>query len=321
LATTFDVSSVTVQRALDELAVDGFVHARRGLGTFVAAHPPHLSTYALLTPTLLHGERRSLFYEAWERAADQFQQQSHCRLPVFQFGHLNAQDTEYHRLLRAIRRRAMAGIIFAHHPFEFAGTPVLETPGLPKVAVMKGNFANVAQVEVGYDAWFDAAAKYLLERGRRRIAWIGGTNTSAAETHLRVARLREMGLEVPSEMVHGLDPAFTYWAGSLVQLILRADPARRPEAILISDDNLVEATTAALREAGVRVPTDLMVVAHANLPYPPRALVPVMYLGPRVDHLLTICIDAIDAQRAGRAVESIEPVKMIPEFAPGEGLS
>jgi DNA-binding LacI/PurR family transcriptional regulator len=321
LATAFDVSSVTVQRALDELAADGFVRAHRGRGTFVSDHPPHLATYALVTPTKIGGRPRSLFYEGLERAAVQFEQQSPCRVPVFHFDSLNAQDTEYHRLLRAIRRRMMAGIIFAHHPFGFAGTPVLETPGLPRVAVMKGIYASVAPVEVGFEDWFDMAAQHLLEHGRKRVAWIGGHATSPAETHLRVSRLRELGLDVPSEMVHGLDTTFSFWVSSIIQLILRADPARRPNAIIISDDNLVEATTAALRDAGARVPADITVFAYANLPYRPRAMVPVTFLGPRVDHLLKMCTDAIDAQRAGRTAGDLGLMKMIPEFATDEDLS
>src|SRR4029079_10939473 len=108
-----------------------------------------------------------------------------------------------------------------------------------------------------------------------RVAWIGGNAIPPAEMHLRVDRLRERGLDVPSEMVHGLDTTFSFWVTSLIPLMLRADPARRPDALLISDDNLVEPVPAALHDAGVGGPAELTVVAHANLPYPPRAMVPV----------------------------------------------
>jgi DNA-binding transcriptional MocR family regulator len=52
LAEQFDDSPVTVQQALDQLLRGGFVESRGGKGTFVVPHPPHLSHYALVFPSL-----------------------------------------------------------------------------------------------------------------------------------------------------------------------------------------------------------------------------------------------------------------------------
>ena len=50
----FGVSSVTLQRALDQLIEHGFVHARGTAGTYVAEHPPFLSRYGLV---MTHDDR------------------------------------------------------------------------------------------------------------------------------------------------------------------------------------------------------------------------------------------------------------------------
>src|SRR4051794_9243565 len=44
----YQVSSVTVQKALDRLIRDGFVDATRRKGSFVAATPPHACRYGLV---------------------------------------------------------------------------------------------------------------------------------------------------------------------------------------------------------------------------------------------------------------------------------
>ena len=46
----FQVSSVTIQRALDRLISDGFVRAHGRRGTFVVDHPPHACNYGLVFP-------------------------------------------------------------------------------------------------------------------------------------------------------------------------------------------------------------------------------------------------------------------------------
>src|SRR5690242_16268161 len=63
----FAAGPVTVQRALDRLARDGFVVAQGRRGTFVAQRPPHLSQYALVFPSPT--VKSSLLYGALVQAA------------------------------------------------------------------------------------------------------------------------------------------------------------------------------------------------------------------------------------------------------------
>src|SRR4051812_28428381 len=44
----YGVSRDTVQRALDQLVEEEFVYTNGRRGTYVSAHPPHLSHYALI---------------------------------------------------------------------------------------------------------------------------------------------------------------------------------------------------------------------------------------------------------------------------------
>src|SRR5437764_1328518 len=50
LEQVFQVSSATLQRALNHLIQDGFIYSRGSMGTFVSENPPFLSHYGLVFP-------------------------------------------------------------------------------------------------------------------------------------------------------------------------------------------------------------------------------------------------------------------------------
>ena len=98
----FGASSVTVQRALDTLIQDGFVHATRRRGTFVAENPPHLSRYGLVFP--VHPQRDpghwTRFWSALSNEAVSMRRPGVCELEFFTglADHFDASD--YSRLER-----------------------------------------------------------------------------------------------------------------------------------------------------------------------------------------------------------------------------
>src|SRR5688572_20743263 len=67
----FHTTPVTVQRAFDRLADEGFIGARSNAGSFVSPHPPHLWHYGLLMPNSPRSIGWSRFHEALSIVADQ----------------------------------------------------------------------------------------------------------------------------------------------------------------------------------------------------------------------------------------------------------
>jgi len=86
--------------------------------------------------------------------------------------------------------------------------------------------------------------------------------------------------------------------------MMRDGQVDRPDALLVTDDNLVEYATAGLVDAGVRVPTDMDVVVHCNFPWPTPSLVPVRRIGYDAAQMLRACLDIADVQRHGAPVPS-----------------
>ena len=94
-------------------------------------------------------------------------------------------------------------------------------------------------------------------------------------------------------------------ARNAMHLLMHADQKERPDGLIITDDNLVEAATAGLLDAGVSVPQDLTVVAHCNFPWPTPSHVPARRLGYDVRQILSACLSDIDRQRNGGKPKSI----------------
>src|SRR5262245_53056060 len=86
LAQDLKISSVTLQRALDRLREEGFIHSVGRQGTFVAKHPPHLHHYALIfysDPTDPETQRWSRFFVALTNVAMTIEKQEHRTIEPF----------------------------------------------------------------------------------------------------------------------------------------------------------------------------------------------------------------------------------------------
>lgn len=108
------------------------------------------------------------------------------------------------------------------------------------------------------------AGRLLLERGHRKIAFLGGiANTS---THAERARgfrdiLNEAGIGIHAQASGEFEYRRGYLAG---QALL--DATIPPEAIFCCNDIMALAVIDAARERGIRVPQDLAVVGFDDIP-------------------------------------------------------
>jgi len=117
------------------------------------------------------------------------------------------------------------------------------------------------------------AARYLIELGRRRLAYVGGTRHTGPSDHREAGyrrALAEAGLTVDEDLV--IRGEYTREAGRAAAEILlgRQD---RPDAIACANDLIAIGVLDAARALGLRVPGDLAVSGYddidaASLVYP-----------------------------------------------------
>ena len=171
-----------------------------------------------------------------------------------------------------------------------------------------------------------AMTRHLLELGHRRIGFIRGAagNVDAEERRrgfrsaLRRARVEhDATLEVPGD--------FTESGGyrAATQLLARSP---RPTAIFAANDSMAIGALSALREAGVAVPAEMVVVGFDDIPIarytsPPltSVRVPIIELGERATERLVQAL-ASDRRRK-RSCETLETALVVRQSCGGSAAA
>jgi LacI family transcriptional regulator len=134
------------------------------------------------------------------------------------------------------------------------------------------NFPHLAAHFVGTDdvAVGEMATRHLVEIGRRRIAHIGGKNTSPSFDRLRGYRnvLAECGLSAPESYVvarERVEESGDVAGFQAMQELLKLEP--RPDAVFCYNDLTALGAIDATLQSGLRVPEDIAFIGCGNLRY------------------------------------------------------
>ena len=293
----FNVSPLTLGRAMNRLATDGFIYAKTGQGTFVTDDPPHLTNYGVVFP---HSPGTwNNYYESLHNATLAIQRSGARKISIY----LGAEDQLYHeskeRLIADVLAHRLAGLFFATPPHFHVGTPLMDEPRMARVTM--GEYSKIPTIVL--ESLIPRALDHLVERGRRNIAFlVGPVNINHSMVRLFHEAMESRGLQSRSCWEHSVSPGSAPWAKNLVEMLFRSGNPDRPDALLIADDNLVPYATAGLVAAGVRAPTQVDVVAHCNFPVITPSVVPARRIGYDCRVILEHAFAVIDAQRRGEAL-------------------
>lgn len=301
LERAFGVSSMTMQKALDQLSRDGFTYGKRRWGTFVVDNPPHLSRYGLVFPNRPGVSPELRFWTALINVATNVPRSPARQMPVFYGVDDHADSEDYQRLLGDVRHHRLAGLIFPSFPFHLTDTPILLEPSLSRVAIMPGPVEghDVTALVLDGRSFIDQALEYFAKRGRRRIAVLGAPGQQELFAEYLHEGLAPRRMKTQPYWLHEVSQFVAQGAQACVHLLLRGRPEERPDGLIIADDNLVEYGVAGAMAAGVQLGKDADVVAHCNFPWPPLQGVAIKRLGYDARQLLELGIEIIDRQRRG----------------------
>ena len=306
----FDVSSLTVQRAMENLMRDGVIMSDRRRGTFVATHPPHLCRYGLVFSERPSGNFWPGYWTALQRVANEMLLPEGHSMVVY----YGLASDKSNPLLADVLAHRVAGLIFPFNPYMYLGTAVLDEPLIPHVALMPANPDVPVEVRLELDsrAFIDRALDRLKAEGCHQIAVITGPRLpqewfASLETALARRQLLTRPYWRLSQALNEPD-----CVRSLTRLLM-AVPGHRPDGLIIADDNLVGPVEAGLIESGVLVPQDLRVVAHCNFPFPTPSPLPVHRLGFDMYDVLSHAMAQIDRMHRGQP--PVACVQVPPVFA------
>ena len=313
LQAQFSAEAETVRDAIGELQQANFIETKPRRGTFVVPHPPHLSEFAMVFP-MADYEEHSRFFAALRHEVLKRQAPGR-RVTAFSGVESHVDVEDYQRLLGLVQTDRLAGLIFASNPHELQRikSPLVRKPGVLRVAIMMPFPGNpFPTVYPDIDSFLPRAFDDLASRGRKRVAvlMLGVHPTASIETVQALAA--ERGLIFRPHWLQAASADTPNWTRQTALALLHQAQTERPDAVIITDDNLVEAFTEGIRDTGLSA-SDLDVVAQANFPYPTLSHVPAKRLGYDISRLMAVCLERIEQQRRGESVPAHTAIPV--EFA------
>jgi len=305
LVSDLGASHVTVLRAIDRLREEGFLRTRRRSGIFVTTHPPHLYECAVLFGRNDGRQLGERYHRVWldaVRNADDIP--GAWRYCVHHNSDPDADSLHYRTLTRQVQNGRYAGLIFPYSPVLWENTPILDHPGIARVAADDGygSYPGVSMIKIDKAAFLDRALELMAARRRRRVAVLlpsnaMPTNSRAGEHANIMARVARFGLRTEPYWVIQIGQRQEAALRQVTRLLLAAPAVRRPNALIVMDDHMTESVTLGVREAGMQVPESLQLVTYCNYPDLPPAHVPVIRLGFDCHSLFRMMGEAIETQR------------------------
>ncbi len=136
----------------------------------------------------------------------------------------------------------------------------------------KTNFVGTNDILVG-----QVATEHLIERGFRRIAYIGGKKVSTSQERMRGYRktLLHHGISVPESYIverkHS-DASDDTTGCQAMKKLLKVKP--RPDAVFCFNDPAAIGAMNAILAAGLRIPQDIAIIGAGNIRYAESFRVP-----------------------------------------------
>ena len=303
LAAAHKSSSRTALGALGYLRQRGFITCQRGSGSFVSSTPPNLTQFGIVFPSRPDPDGWWLHYlYAWKREAERLAApdgEGGRRGLSVSFYYLDERTPVIPELQSDLEADLLAGLIFPYFPHALRETAILADRRTPKVVCSEMHNEGFTSVSLA-DGLREKALQHLASRGRRRVAILLPTfhHHEALPTDSFIRLAASCGLTTHRYWIQGIDVDSPAWAANWTEFLCRPG-SERPDALFITDDNLVQAATQGLLNAGVRVPDDIDVVAHCNFPYPTPSAVPAKRVGFDMRQILRTSVELIERQRRG----------------------
>lgn len=279
LGEEFGVGVGTIQKAINRLVDDGFVTLRARKGTYVADTPPHLCNYGLVFPALGEWSR---YYTA-VREAVKVSVEPDLSFEEYHISRDIGSRSDMARLCKDVYNHRLAGLILIGSEPDInalAGTPILDEPGVARVLFSYYPQFNIPMIIPDDASFLDRAIEYLFSQKRRRVAHLC-MDFSWVHLEKFEADLTARGLDARPYWIQPI-PAGPIFRGTshLVNMMMQLEGDKRPDALIIHDDNLVEHAVAGLLAAGIKVPDEVEVVAKCNHPSSVSNAIPIKHLGP-----------------------------------------
>jgi hypothetical protein len=298
LMETFGVTRPTVARAVTALRTQGLVTAQGTRGVFVAEEFPHHQRYLWVTSEYPGHPEWTTFMATFLYLIERGETGLPGEVLALTGVDGRANNPAYQQLCEVIRDQSAAGLFVMNSATTYV-LPILEEPNLPRAAIW-APMPHAGLIALAFDELIDRACQSLA-LGGRRLAVI-----SPHQQNLDMSKARLLALGLRPENLTMLHTT-PIGCESLTRLLMERKD--RPDAVFVTDDNLIEPLLHGFEAAGVSPKRDVYVISHCNWPRPIGEEAGVVHIGFDVREILAAGRECMEAQRAGnpRPERRIQP--------------
>jgi len=273
----YDVSLITVKKALSNLITEGVLYSRIGKGTYIADTKKKLNltehkTIGVVLQNLEHPFFAPMISQI-ERAADN---EKYNILLSSSSGNLDKEDLQIEHLVRI----GTNGLIIASLSLEYVASKVLRKlheENYPYVMVSYVHDPDIWFVGCDHELGAFMATEHLIKEGYKKIGIIhGGKGNILGEVRKNgwERALNKYNIEFCKKNIFYLDNDVNrYDSGYRIGkefLSLK----ERPEALFIYTDSAALGFQKAVLEGGLRIPEDIAIVGFNDIETAKHAAVP-----------------------------------------------
>lgn len=279
------INHLTVRQAIRSLAAQGLVESIQGRGVFVARPKTQVRRIALIVP-FLNAEWGVRIAHGVQQVAD-----GHAVKTLIMDSHENSQEELDN--IRQLPDLPLTGAIILPIAYGNLAEQIvkLKIDGFPIVLIDR-YFEDVeipAVVVDNYQGSYNLT-RHLIEKGRKRMAWVG--TLDATSTRLRWEGFRDAlndhELPCPRSLCRTLNlptptTAIDGRVREAIDQLLGLTP--RPDAIVFYNDPAAIIGMRELQKQGLRIPQDVAVAGFDNLPEAARCDPPLTTVSQPVERL------------------------------------
>jgi DNA-binding LacI/PurR family transcriptional regulator len=296
----FGVSRAVLREAVNQLKREGFIYAVDRQGLYVADRPPHLSRFGLVFPNNPSAKEWPRFFTALHHEATGIQQErGDITFSSYHDVVVSPEAESYQRLVRDVYAQRLAGLILMPGAHHLGQSEPIAPVNIPKIyicgAVEVGRFPSISTDEI---AMCDRMVDWLQKQKRQRIAVVGMWGNSQAQR----AYLDSKKVPYQPHWVQTVGRDNAADIRRLVALLMDYPADKRPDGLIVLDDNLTEHVIGGLLECNLKIGQDIDVIAHCNWPWPIASSAPIQRVGFHARHVLSLALRAIELIRQGKTL-------------------
>lgn len=265
-----EASNVTVQHAVNQLIADGFLRSCGSKGVMISPTPPHKSRFAILLPASNWPEKPG-FDTKWIAIKtvleDLKQNRSGMSIVRYHVGKETHQHAdEYKHLLEALHNSLLAGVIIPTSlpdallkPLE--GFPIVQFE--PRERLIRAVSFNHDYVELT-----KLAVEKLRQCGAKRIAVLMNSELNPFFVRAIEEFLTQKPYSIREEWIQAVSCTSreVNWTGRLLKLLFHSEQQKKPDGLVVLNENLLSATLDAVNAMGYSIGRDIHICCHCNLP-------------------------------------------------------